>query len=1147
MYIKSYKELTVWQKSMGLSKEIYKSTNELPKHELYGLTSQMRRSVISIPLNIAEGYKRNGLGEYLQFLSIADASAAELETQLLLTKELYPEVDFSRCEQLLQEVQKMLIVMIKKLRDKKSLNAQRSTLNANGGQAIAEILIAGGIFALVAAAVIGLVLDSYRATVGGEEDSIAMFLAQEGLDAARSIRDRTWLDLATGTHGLTASSSRWEFEGSSDTIGKFTRTITVEEAKRFNNDTDISTSTTGTPPPRFWGRTKKVTSTVTWTTDDINRSVSAVAYLTDWNVFDWHETNPTDFCAGTPSNVQIKYTGKAAQLELKVTSGENFVSGAGSQFFDTSDTDFNQGTFNDTTIIGSSDDASVKTATSSDVWRTDTAPSSHAQNINDVAFVSVSDGWAMGNDDPPADGDNPVEIARWDGSNWTATTSVGVERNMRGLVMIASNNGWAVGQNGAIIHYDGGSWKSTTSPVTTNTRLNGISAVAADDIWAVGDDEPAAAPGSHALVLHYDGTSWSEVEIGQTSPANSDLHDVSMVSTNDGWAVGEGGAIIRYTGTWANFTSPTTENLNGVDMVATDDGWAVGNSGKILRWDGASWTEFQDTGAENWQDVFLVSSTDGWIVGSGGAIRRWNGVTWSAVSSPTSNQLNAVFFVSSSEGWAVGNSNTIIKFGTAFASTATFLSRVFDSGASTTTWETIFWSEVLPSLTDVTVSTRTGNTATPDATWSAFSAELTDAGGGEISSPDSTRYIQYRLTLTTNDPTRVAPQVDSVTIIYNSPSTNDLNMVDFYSENDGWAVGEAGTILRYNGISWNSFSSPTVEDLNGLSMVSPTDAWAVGASGKIIRWNGSSWSEFKDIGATILNDVHMRNSVDGWIVGNSGLIFRWNGTDWATSTSPVGNNLNAVYVIRDNEAWIVGAGGTILRWNGTSWSSVTSPVTLALNDIHMIDPTNDIRVASPVDGWIVGNQGTILRWNGTSWSTQTNITNQPLNGISLFHCGDGILAGNQGFIGRWDEVSWSALSTTNRLDIHAIKMINSYDAWAVGRNGAIRRFRITNPTFASSGTFLSYVLDSGSATTSWETLYWSENLPAETDVTIATRSGNTATPDGTWSAFSAEQSITTGQFIPSLDDRRYMQYRATLTTNNTSTTSIMYDISLTYK
>lgn len=116
--IQSYKELIVWQKSFKLSVLIYQTTKDFPKEELYGLVSQIRRCSISIPSNIAEGYSRHGKLEYIHFLQIAFASGAELETQLLIGKEL-KYVDkklFTEVNNLLQEVLKMLNSIIRKLK-----------------------------------------------------------------------------------------------------------------------------------------------------------------------------------------------------------------------------------------------------------------------------------------------------------------------------------------------------------------------------------------------------------------------------------------------------------------------------------------------------------------------------------------------------------------------------------------------------------------------------------------------------------------------------------------------------------------------------------------------------------------------------------------------------------------------------------------------------------------------------------------------------------------------------------------------------------------------------------------------------------------------------------------------------------------------
>ncbi len=113
--LKSYKELTVWQKSIELVKAVYKTTDKLPKHELYVLSVQMRRSAISVPSNITEGYKRKSRGEYMQFLRIAYASASELDTQIIIAKSLYPEISFDDSEKLVEEIEKMLATMLKTL------------------------------------------------------------------------------------------------------------------------------------------------------------------------------------------------------------------------------------------------------------------------------------------------------------------------------------------------------------------------------------------------------------------------------------------------------------------------------------------------------------------------------------------------------------------------------------------------------------------------------------------------------------------------------------------------------------------------------------------------------------------------------------------------------------------------------------------------------------------------------------------------------------------------------------------------------------------------------------------------------------------------------------------------------------------------
>lgn len=115
--LNSYKELIVWQKSIDLVEQVFKITDKFPKSELYGLTSQMRRAAVAIPSNIAEGAGRQHTKEFIQFLAIAEGSATELETQLIIALRLQflDTNDYERVSALLLEIFKMLRVLIKKL------------------------------------------------------------------------------------------------------------------------------------------------------------------------------------------------------------------------------------------------------------------------------------------------------------------------------------------------------------------------------------------------------------------------------------------------------------------------------------------------------------------------------------------------------------------------------------------------------------------------------------------------------------------------------------------------------------------------------------------------------------------------------------------------------------------------------------------------------------------------------------------------------------------------------------------------------------------------------------------------------------------------------------------------------------------------
>jgi four helix bundle protein len=118
--IKSYKDLIIWQKSIDLAVEVYKLSSEFPKEEIYGMTSQIRRAVTSVSLNIAEGYGKNTTKNYINSLYIAQGSLQEVESAIILSVRLnfIKEEDCEKVNSLILEEFKMFNALINSLENK---------------------------------------------------------------------------------------------------------------------------------------------------------------------------------------------------------------------------------------------------------------------------------------------------------------------------------------------------------------------------------------------------------------------------------------------------------------------------------------------------------------------------------------------------------------------------------------------------------------------------------------------------------------------------------------------------------------------------------------------------------------------------------------------------------------------------------------------------------------------------------------------------------------------------------------------------------------------------------------------------------------------------------------------------------------------
>ncbi len=311
-----------------------------------------------------------------------------------------------------------------------------------------------------------------------------------------------------------------------------------------------------------------------------------------------------------------------------------------------------------------------------------------------VAAISSNDVWAVGRINYKS------LIEHWDGSTWSVVPSPApLDGNeLYGITALSTNDVWAVGSyvSGGettryplSMHWDGSAWSLVPAPApngSTFSYLKSVDALSANDVWAVGLEQPAE---NQTLTEHWDGSLWSVVPSPNVDIYGNSLNGVAAVSSNDVWAVGyhnRPGTSINQTliehwdgSVWSVVPSPNVDiygnSLNGVAAISSNDVWAVGSSlnpamgDQTLteHWDGSLWSVVPspngDTGSGIFYGVVALSSSDVWAVGASSytytRIEHWNGTLWNVVPSPSVNtyysRLNGVAATSSNDVWAVGS------------------------------------------------------------------------------------------------------------------------------------------------------------------------------------------------------------------------------------------------------------------------------------------------------------------------------------------------------------------------------------------------------------------------------------------------------------------------------------------------------------
>jgi len=237
-------------------------------------------------------------------------------------------------------------------------------------------------------------------------------------------------------------------------------------------------------------------------------------------------------------------------------------------------------------------------------------------------------------------------ILHYNGTAWSPMNS-GISKDLWGVWGLSPSDVFAVGDGGTILHYNGKAW----SPMVSGTT---------EYLWGVWGSSPQQvfAVGYWGTILRYDGTKWWQAG-GLTL---SRLFGVWGSSSSDVWAVGEAGALLHYDGkAWGVFPSWGPIWLWGIWGSSGSDVYAVGESGRIRHYDGSTWDWMNSGGTKNLYDVWGSPYPGAFAVGQGGTIVQYSDGKWSQMSSGTSRDLYGVWGTST-EFFAVGASGTILHY-----------------------------------------------------------------------------------------------------------------------------------------------------------------------------------------------------------------------------------------------------------------------------------------------------------------------------------------------------------------------------------------------------------------------------------------------------------------------------------------------------